>query len=78
MKHVPLVLWGSLFFGGIVVVEPVYAYLDPGSGSMLLQLLLGGVAGITMIVKMYWSRIKEFFGGKTDSASTHENDKSDT
>ena len=34
------------------------AYLDPGSGSMLLQLLAGGVAGVAVAGKMYWRRVK--------------------
>ena len=38
-----------------------HAYLDPGSGSMLLQLLLGGVTGVMVIAKLYWQRIKGFF-----------------
>lgn len=38
-----------------------YAYLDGGSGSMLLQLLLGGAAGGIAVVKIYWHRIKSFF-----------------
>lgn len=36
---------------------PVEAYLDPGSGSMLIQLLLGGAAGLAVIVKLFWRRI---------------------
>ena len=36
---------------------PVEAYLDPGSGSMLLQVLLGGFAGIAVIAKLYWNRV---------------------
>ena len=35
----------------------VLAYLDPGSGSMLLQMLLGGVAGIAVSIKMFGKRI---------------------
>jgi hypothetical protein len=38
-----------------------HAYLDPGSGSMLLQLLLGGVTGVVVIAKLYWQRVKGFF-----------------
>ena len=37
------------------------AYLDPGTGSMVLQLLLGGVAGVVVVVKMYWEKVKDFF-----------------
>jgi hypothetical protein len=35
----------------------VLGYLDPGSGSMLLQVLLGGVVGLIVIVKIYWNNI---------------------
>ncbi len=38
------------------------AYLDPGSGSMLIQLLLGGFAGLAVILKLYWRRILGLFG----------------
>jgi hypothetical protein len=37
------------------------AYLDPGSGSYLLQLLLAGILGGIFVVRMYWTRIKGFF-----------------
>jgi hypothetical protein len=36
----------------------VIAYLDPGSGSMLLQALAGGVAGFAVIGRLYWRRLK--------------------
>ena len=37
------------------------AYIDPGAGSMILQLLLGGVAGILVIGKLYYRRLLAFF-----------------
>lgn len=35
----------------------VLAYLDPGSGSMLLQLILGGAAAAGVGLKMSWHRV---------------------
>jgi hypothetical protein len=35
----------------------VFAYLDPGTGSMLVQLLVGGVAAAAVTAKLYWHRI---------------------
>ena len=35
------------------------AYVDPTSGSILLQLILGGMAGIGVVAKLYWQRCKE-------------------
>ena len=43
----------------------VDAYLDPGSGSMLVQLLLGGVAGAAVIMKLGWERFKDMFRSST-------------
>jgi hypothetical protein len=42
--------------------RPAHAYLDPGTGSMIVQLLLGGVAGAIVILRLYWDRFKAFFG----------------
>jgi hypothetical protein len=46
--------------------RPAAAYLDPGSGSMLLQVLLGGVAGVAVILKLYWGRVLSLFGIRRD------------
>jgi len=39
----------------------VQAYLDPGTGSMALQLLIAGVVGALATLRLYWARIKAFF-----------------
>jgi len=36
------------------------AYLDPGVGSSILQLLLAGLLGVLYAIKLYWVRIKTF------------------
>ncbi|MFH2204196.1 MAG: hypothetical protein ABIJ96_13840 [Elusimicrobiota bacterium] len=54
----------SIFLAGAL---PAHAYLDPGSGSMYLQLLLGGLAGIGLVLKIFWGNILEMFGlGRKD------------
>lgn len=37
------------------------AYLDPGSGSFILQLLIATILGGAFIVKAYWKKIVGFF-----------------
>ncbi len=39
-------------------------YLDPGSGSFLIQLLLAALLGIGVAVRIYWTKIKTLFSGK--------------
>ena len=41
----------------------LFAYIDAGTGSMLLQMLAGGVAGIAVMAKLYWRRFKRFITG---------------
>ena len=36
------------------------AYLDPGSGSMILQILAGGLAAVAVTARLYWSRLLKF------------------
>ena len=45
-----------------VCATPAYAYVDPGSGGMLIQLLLGGFAGAALIVRLYWQRFLKRIG----------------
>lgn len=42
-------------------------YVDPGSGSMMLQLLLGGVSGIYVIFRLFKQKILGLFGIHTES-----------
>ena len=36
------------------------AYLDPGSGSMILQIIAGGLAAVAVTAKLYWGRLLTF------------------
>lgn len=36
------------------------AYLDPGTGSYVLQMVLAGIAAALFAVKLFWVRIKAF------------------
>jgi len=48
---------------------PAYAYLDPGTGSMLLQVILGGIAAVAVAIKLFWYKIRAAVGlGKSPSA----------
>jgi len=40
-----------------------YAYLDPGTGSYIFQLLIAGLFGLLFLLKVYWKRVKSFVVG---------------
>jgi hypothetical protein len=66
MQPIISVVWA---IGGLLLMTaPAYAYLDPGTGSMLLQGLLAAIAAASAAVTVFWHKIKGFFarlrGGK--------------
>ena len=42
------------------------AYIDPGSGSFILQALIATLAGTLVAVNIYWQKIKRFLGLSSD------------
>ena len=59
------------FLIGIILVEPDYAlaYIDPSAGGLLVQILLGGIAGIGVLVKLYWGKLTKLFRKEKDDQS---------
>jgi len=58
-----------IFLSLLLVTEPAFAYLDPGTGGMLIQIILGGVAGLAVAGKLFWHQLKSFFRfGKDDKS----------
>ena len=51
----------QLFFLSMVglIVNPATAYLDPGTGSMLVQTLIAVLMGLGLTIKIYWQKIKD-------------------
>ncbi|MDA8020978.1 MAG: hypothetical protein MPN21_26370 [Thermoanaerobaculia bacterium] len=41
------------------------AYFDPASGSLILQMILGGIAGVALMVRIYWHKLLGLFGVQT-------------
>lgn len=41
--------------------RPAHAYLDPGTGSYIIQLIMAGLLGAAFAVKLFWRDIRTFF-----------------
>jgi len=53
--------WGILLvLVNFVFPQRVYAYIDPGSGSYVLQLFIAGLLGALYSIKIFWTRIRSF------------------
>ena len=41
-----------------IFISEAYAYLDPGSGSLIFQAIIGALIGLAVAVKIYWEKLK--------------------
>jgi hypothetical protein len=58
--HTPIMF---IFFGMFYLMFPriTYAYLDPGTGSYIIQIILAALVGVAFTIKIYWTKVKTFF-----------------
>lgn len=61
------IFWALMAF----LPAPAYAYLDPGTGTMIVQAVVAGIAGALVTIKIYWvtvsSWVKNLFSKKTEA-----------
>lgn len=48
----------------VLCPSTAFAYIDPGTGSILIQGLIGAIAAIGVTLKLYWHRIVAIFTRK--------------
>ena len=75
MANVDKLIFVVVFALALDFSKSAHAYLDPGTGSMILQLLLGGFAGALVVGKLYWQRIKDFFRKENNHQIPDSRDK---
>jgi len=56
----------------VLLAQPAFAYLDPGTGSMLLQVILGGIAAVGVAIKLFWHKFRVAVGLRKKSAPEDE------
>ena len=62
----PRLAWCALLaFCCLLFPPPTYAYIDPGTGSYLVQVVIAGLLGVLFSLKIYWARIKTFLKGSS-------------
>ncbi len=58
-KHVRLSFVIIIFFC-LIFSRKVYAYLDPGTGSYIFQMIIAILIGVTFSIKIFWRKVKTF------------------
>lgn len=74
MKHLAHILRAS---ATIALCRSLFAYLDPGSGSLIVQLLLAAIVGILATFRLWKARFLALFGIRPEQEETDENETDD-
>jgi hypothetical protein len=59
-----------------ILLRPM-AYLDPGTGSFMIQMLLAGLVGIAVAIRIFWKKIMAFIKKPKNDDTLEELDKID-
>ncbi|MCH7883539.1 hypothetical protein IIA95_03955 [Patescibacteria group bacterium] len=69
----------AIIFSFVVMPGLALAYLDPGTGSYIFQMVLAFFVGASFAVKIYWRKIRAFFGRvflrQKDEVKENQNEK---
>lgn len=57
LKKITVIILSVLFYS-LLFPKKTYAYIDPASGSIIIQVLLGFLVGGMVTLKIFWNRIK--------------------
>ena len=44
-----------------ILIPSAWAYIDPGSGSIIIQMIIGALVGVGVALKVFWYKIKMAF-----------------
>ena len=68
------VLLAGLIVHALISPPAAHAYLDAGTGSLIVQALLAGAVGAATVAKLYWGRIKSLWSRPTRPETTSRDD----
>ena len=76
MKKVTIVLLSAVW--PLVFVKHVYAYIDPGTGSMIVQAVIAAIVAVSVYAGIFRRRLRSFFGrifGRKNSGGHDSDDR---
>ena len=65
----------TLLLATLAMPSTARAYVDPGTGSYYLQILLAGILGAAFAVRLYWRRIRNFLTGAGSGRGEREEER---
>ena len=53
-----ILIFSLVFFSNGIFFSNAYAYIDPGTGMAIIQVILGVLVGVGIALKIYWAKLK--------------------
>ena len=50
-----------IFLSFFILTTNAHAYLDPGTGSIILQAIIGAFAAFFTSIYIFWNKVKNFY-----------------
>ena len=72
LSRPPSSAYAGTFIVSMLLPIDAFAYLDPGTGSIIIQGIIASIAAGLMVVRGYWHRIRTFFGKTPQAKSSQE------
>lgn len=66
-----------IFISLFMTVSSAHAYLDPGTGSIIIQAVLGALAAGLVVIKIYWHKLLVFLGIRKETDVSQKQDSDD-
>ena len=63
-KHILIIVSTMVLSLNTLFISDAYAYLDPSSGSIAIQAILGALVGVGITLKVFWQKIKYSISNK--------------
>ena len=60
-----------------LIPQKAFAYIDPGTGSYVIQVITAAFIGFLFSIKMFWNNIKVYFSKLLNKQQSDENEISD-
>ena len=58
----------------LAIIQNAYAYIDPGTANIIVQVIIGSIVSFLFIIKHYWNKIKRLFGQEKSDSSHNIHD----
>jgi hypothetical protein len=77
MRHLVRLAQCLVFVSLLLVAstQVAHAYVDPGTGSYVIQILIAAVVGAAFAVRVYWNKIKGLFSRSSSEGQGTESDE---